>query len=69
MKTVLRSKVVPSSGRIKVKILVFSSADSTGGASTRSSITHDDLIQKLDDDGALTDSTRSLPGQNGTSYS
>lgn len=63
-----RSKVFPSSEKIKTKIPVFLAAASAAGASTGASSTHEVRIVE-NNEGALTITPRSLLGQNGTSGS
>lgn len=68
-KTGPRSKAVPSPVKIKINILVSSAAVSTAGASTGTSSAPHVHNVKVDDDGALITSLRSLPVQNGASNS
>lgn len=62
-----RSKVIPSLGNFKIRNSVHSKAAPTAGTSTGASPTHDIPILDVDEDGELTITSRSLPGQASTS--
>lgn len=66
-KTGHRNKVVPSLGKIRIKILVPSTAVSTAGACTGALSTHEVAVVELDDDGSLTVPPRSSLGPYGAS--